>query len=253
MKALKGTSMVALVVALFFTPYWAVAQCYQVGCRTFSTGAPPTASWTAVQTSTGASCPAGNTCSLFSGGSILSTTANTVIVAAAYVATNNTISSIALSGCSGSAGTWTGGSGTGYAVYNATYAGGVALAYNLGNSGGCTTLTVTLASAEPSTWSLAFDEFSRGSGSPVLDTLSSTNTSTSSCTACTGSAFSSLSGSSDLLVQIISDGSSTGNPSSPYVWDSFELLAYALNSIQTTAPTWTQSGGGFLSLGAAFK
>jgi hypothetical protein len=36
MKALKGTSMVALIVALFFTPYWAAAQCYQVGCRTFS-------------------------------------------------------------------------------------------------------------------------------------------------------------------------------------------------------------------------
>jgi hypothetical protein len=28
--------MVALVVALFFTPYMAVAQCYTIGCRTFS-------------------------------------------------------------------------------------------------------------------------------------------------------------------------------------------------------------------------
>jgi hypothetical protein len=36
MKALKGTSMVALVVALFFTPYMAVAQCYTIGCRAFS-------------------------------------------------------------------------------------------------------------------------------------------------------------------------------------------------------------------------
>jgi hypothetical protein len=36
MKALKGTSMVALVIALFFTPYMAVAQCYTIGCRAFS-------------------------------------------------------------------------------------------------------------------------------------------------------------------------------------------------------------------------
>jgi hypothetical protein len=36
MKALKGTSVVALIVALFFTPYWAVAQCYTIGCRSFS-------------------------------------------------------------------------------------------------------------------------------------------------------------------------------------------------------------------------
>jgi hypothetical protein len=39
MKALKGTSMVALVIALFFTPYMAVAQCYTIGCRAFSQSA----------------------------------------------------------------------------------------------------------------------------------------------------------------------------------------------------------------------
>jgi hypothetical protein len=40
MKALKGTSMVALIVALFFTPYMAVAQgCWTIGCRTFTQSA----------------------------------------------------------------------------------------------------------------------------------------------------------------------------------------------------------------------
>ena len=32
----KGNSMVALIVALFFTPYWAVAQSYQIGQRSFA-------------------------------------------------------------------------------------------------------------------------------------------------------------------------------------------------------------------------
>lgn len=46
MKALKGASMVALIVALFFTPYWTVAQCYQIGCRSFAQSAGGSNTWT---------------------------------------------------------------------------------------------------------------------------------------------------------------------------------------------------------------
>jgi hypothetical protein len=189
---------------------------------------------------------------MVSGTNIETPGAGNLITLASYTLDNNTIASVAFAGCSG--GTWTGGSGTHYAVYNATYGGGIAWAYNLGNGGGCTSVTVTMTSAETSSgWTLAYDEWNRGGGSPTFDAFSSTNANTTSCTSCSGSAFSGLTGTSDVLIQVIADGSSTGAPSTPYVWDTDEFIAYALNSTQTTAPTWTQSGGGFLSLGAAFK
>jgi hypothetical protein len=247
MKALKGTSMVALIVALFFTPYMAVAQCYTIGCRSFNQSSVG-ASWSLLQ-SPAQECAAGATCAM----TITSTTASSVGTAAAYLSDSNSISSVSLSGCTGSAGTWTGGTGASYAAFNSSGAEGIAWAYNLGNGGGCTLVTITMTAAETSTWTIVYDEFSRGGGTPAIDALASSNTNSSSCTTCTGSSFTSLSGSSDLLLQVVADGSSTGSPSSPYLWDSNELTAYALNSTQTTAPTWTQSGGPFVTLGAAFK
>jgi hypothetical protein len=239
--------MVALLVALFFTPYMAVAQCYTIGCRSFNQSSAG-ASWSLLQ-GVAQDCAAGSTCAI----EITTTTANSVAVPSAYTADSNSISSVSLSGCTGSAGTWTGGTGASYAAFNSSGAEGIAWAYNLGNGGGCTLVTITMTSAETAAWSASFDEFSRGGGTPAIDALASSNTNSSSCTTCTGSSFTSLSGSSDLLLQVVADGSSTGSPSSPYLWDSNELTAYALNSTQTTAPTWTQSGGPFVSLGAAFR
>jgi hypothetical protein len=129
----------------------------------------------------------------------------------------------------------------------------MAWAYNLGNSGGCISITVNLTSAESGSWSFNTIEFTRSTGTPTLDALASTNTNTSSCTSCTGASFTSLSGASDLIVQVTNTGSGTSSPSSPYVWDTNQFASYALNSIQLTAPTWTQSSGGFQAFGVAFK
>jgi hypothetical protein len=241
--------MVALIVALLFTPYWAGAQGWQIGQRTFSAGAPPTANWTSLQSTISFGCLAGSTCELALSSA---STANSVIVAVIYIPDSETITSLALTGCTGSAGTWTGGSGSNYAAFNSATA-GMATAYNLGNGGGCTGIDVTVSGTPTGGWGFGADEFSRGGGTPVFDALSSTNTNTTSCTSCTGSAFSSLSGTKDLLVQVTNTGSGTGSPSSPYVWDANQFVAYALNSTVTAAPTWTQTSGGFQSLGFGFK
>lgn len=206
------------------------------------------ASWSYIQTAN-RDCTAGSTCTAAIDAP---TTANSVIVFAVYTSASNSITSVSLSGCSGGAGTWTGGSGSSYAAFNSSSA-GMAWIFNLANSGGCTGFTVNLTTAEPGAWGAALDEFSRGSGTPALDALASANLNTTSCTTCTGSSFTSLSGSSDLIVQIANTGSSTSSPSSPYAWDTGSVMAYALNSTATAAPTWTQSSGGFQTFGVAFK
>jgi hypothetical protein len=209
-----------------------------------------TANWTLLQ-SGGQDCTSGTTCTINTG--ISATTANSVFIVSVYADTNISITSTSFAGCTGGSGTWTGnGAGAPYQAYLSAE-GAVMWAYNLGNGGGCSEVDVTLSGAQDSNGFAAISEWSRGGGTPVLDALASTNALTTSCTSCTGSAFSSLSGTEDLLVQVINDGSSTGSPSSPYVWNAEQNTAYALNSTQLTSPTWTQSGGPFVTLGAAFK
>jgi hypothetical protein len=206
----------------------------------------PTASWSFLQSTPGG-CGAGPTCTF----SITATTANSVVVVPVYTATNLTITSATLAGCA-TPGTFTGGSGSSYQAFGSP-PGGLAWGYILGNGGGCTDLSVTMSAADSGNISPSVEEFSRGGGTPVLDTLASTNTNTTSCTSCTGSSFPSLSGTKDLMVQIANTGSGTGNPSSPYAWDHNDITAYVLNSTATAAPTWTQSSGGFETFGVAFK
>jgi hypothetical protein len=183
------------------------------------------------------------------------TTANSVLVLAAYTngPDNVTISSIALTGCTGSIGTWTGGTGTSYHANQSGSPGNMVWAYNITNGGGCNGFTVVVSAAPASGWGVNVDEWTSSNGSATLDALSSTNTNSSSCTSCTGSSFTSLSGTSDLILQITNTGSGTGSPSSPYAWDGNSAFAYVLNSTATAAPTWTQSSGGFQTFGVAFK
>lgn len=246
MKAIKGNSMVALLVALLLIPFTASAQ-WQIGQRSFAQ-APVTASWSFVQ-STGGGCSVGPTCTF----AITPTTANSVIIVPVYTATNLTMTSAVLQGCS-TPGTFTGGSGSSYQAFGSP-PGGTAWGYILGNGGGCTDLLVTMSAADSGNIAPFLLEFSRGGGTPVLDALSTTssNLNTTSCTTCTGSSFTSLSGTKDLIVQVTNTGSGTSSPSSPYVWDPNQFASYALNSIQLTAPTWTQSSGGFQTFGVAFK
>jgi hypothetical protein len=238
-----------LFLAALLFPLLAGAQCYTLGCRAFSsTSTVPGVTWNYVATN-GQSCSAGGSCSpAFSPVS----TANSIVVVTAYVTNGNSITSMSLNGCSSGGGASIGGSGTSYAGGNSVV-GGMAWIYNLGNSGGCTSINLNLASAEAGTWSAYISEFTRSTGTPTLDALASSNTNATACTSCTGSAFSSLSGASDLLVQILDTGTGTGSPSPPYVWDALSIDAYALNSTHLPAPTWTQTSGGFLSFGVAFK
>lgn len=235
-----------VALALLFLPLVSFGQ-WQIGQRSFVVPPSGPATWTYVQTWT-ANCSAGSSCTV----SPNPTIANSVVLPVVFTPDSNTISSASLTGCSSGAGTWTGGSGASYAVFNSPSPGGLIWAYNLGNSGGCNGLTVNLTNPEAGGWELAYVEFTRSSGSPTLDALA-TPAATSSCTTCTGSPFSSLTGTSDLIIQIANTGSGTGNPSSPYTWDVDDIVAYVLNSTATTAPTWSQSSGGFQTFGVAFK
>lgn len=219
---------------------------YTIPQHTGASAAAATASWSFVQSTPGG-CGAGPTCTF----SITPTTANSVIVVPVYTGTNITMTSAALAGCA-TPGTFTGGSGSSYQVFTAGL-GGLAWGYILGNGGGCTDLLVTMSAADSGNIGPSILEFSRGGGTPVLDALASTNTNTSSCTSCTGSSFTSLSGTRDLIVQPANTGSGTGSPSSPYAWDPNDIVAYVLNSTATAAPTWTQTSGGFQTFGVAFK
>lgn len=212
------------------------------------------ATWTGPVQSVGRSAGlAGN--ATYSDSLDVPTTANSVLVFAIYTngTDNVTISSIALTGCTGSIGAWTGGTGTSYHANQSGSPGNMVWAYNITNGGGCTGFTVVVSAAPVAGWGANVDEWTRSTGSATLDALASTNTNSSSCTTCTGSSFTSLSGTSDLIVQIVNTGSGAGSPSSPYSWDADSFAAYVLNSTVTTAPTWTQSSGGFQTFGVAFK
>jgi hypothetical protein len=240
-----------LVLLLSWTALSSSAQTRATGSSRFSGPSILPAvlvSWSFVQSAGGGSCTSGSTTCTFA---LNPTTANSVLAAYFYSSTSLTISSVALTGC-GTTGTWIGGSGSSYQVFGTPSPGNMAWAYNITNGGGCTGATVTL-SGTPGAWEAGTLEFTRSSGAPTLDALATTNTNTSSCTSCTGSSFTSFTGTRDLLIQFVNDGSGTGSPSAPYIWDPDSVLAYALNSTQLTAPTWTQSSGGFQSLGAAFK
>jgi hypothetical protein len=238
--------MVALIVALFFTPYMAVAQCYTIGCRSFTQS-----SGGSSHTFSGpANSDQGNTCS---GASctitIQPTNTNDVLVLVTYTPSNVTISSI--SGC----GTWVTGTNSNFSAYNSV-SGAENAAYLPAATAACGSVTVTMSSAPSGTWDIVTDGFQVSPTSPIaaIDQLAATNTNSSSCTStCTGSSFSGLTGTSDLIVQAVNDGSGASSPSSPYSWDSVQAFAYVLNSTATTAPTWTQTSGGFQTLGFAFK
>lgn len=201
----------------------------------------PAATWSYVQTITPVSCSNGTTCSIAG-----TFTANSVRVISAYAGNN-----VYLTGCTGGGGTWVTGSTANFALYNAT-AGMMAAAYNVGGTGGTATITCTYSGSATSPV-VGMDEFTKSSGTASLDALSSTTVNSTCAGTCTLAAFSSLTGTSDLLVQIIDWGSGVGNPTAPYVWDSQQLDAYALGSRQTAAPTITQSGGGWQALAFAFK
>jgi hypothetical protein len=125
------------------------------------------------------------------------------------------------------------------------------VAYNITGTGGATSITcnfsATLTSPE-----LTVSEWTRSTGAPTLDALAATNINSTSCSgSCSLSSFPTLTGSSDLLVQVLNWGSAS-SPSAPYVFDSLGYSIYALNSTQTTAPTIGNSGY-MQSSGLAFK
>jgi hypothetical protein len=174
--------------------------------------------------------------------------ASTVVMVFVYAPGNEYISSV--TGCSA---TWITGSGSAYAAFNSA-AGSAAVAYALNAATACASVTVTLSAAPSGSWDSITNEYTyTGSGTATIDQLAATNTNTTSCSSCSASGFTGLTGTSDLMVQLINDNTGVSAPSSPYVWDGGDVAIYALNITSGTAPTITQTAGPFQSLGFAFK
>jgi hypothetical protein len=246
MKALKGTSMVALVVALLFTPYMAVAQCYTIGCRAFSQSTPaPT--WAYVDTAFNAACSSASASCTVTG--LTPTTAGSVLVAFLGSAANGVTS---IASASGGGGTWNLCASSGCYVSNLS---GSTLdaAYNITGTGGATSVTVTLGSVAGVSWVAVVDEFTctANCGTNSLDALGAVSDSTTNCTSCTGSSFTGITA-GDLCVSGAFPGGTLSAVSSPYTFDSVGE-AYSLNTPRGTAPTWTQTSGHFSANGMCFK
>jgi hypothetical protein len=242
MKALK-----ALWLALLILPCTALAQCYTIPCVTGAMASNTGSSHTFTY---GLSNDQGNTCS---GASctmpISSTIANSVVALAIYTPSNVTVSSV--SGCSA---TWSTGTSSNYSAYNSAV-GGTNLTLAPSVAAACTSVTVTLSAAPSGNWDIVEDEFTvTGTGPAVVDQLASSNLNSTGCTSCTLSAFTGLTGTSDLLLQAINYGGSGSTVGSPYAFDTNSAFAYLANSTSGTAPVLTQStSSGAASLGVALK
>jgi hypothetical protein len=205
--------------------------------------------WMYVQSQDG-SC-SGTTCTL----TMYPTSAGSVVVPSVInlTASNITISSGTVGG---SAVTLCAASGCNNYVSGSSR--GADMAYIIGAPAGSTAVSLTLSASCASCFP-AVDEWKciAFCGTIALDQYASSNGGSSSCTNCTGSSFTGLTGSSDLLVQLVS-GAGTLTTSSlgllgPYQFDINQDFIYALNSTSTAAPTYVQSAGAFVSVGIAFK
>lgn len=225
-------------------------------------GAVPSSSsptWAFVQAADNFNCSASSTtCSV----TVSATTSGSILVAADYQPSgyNGHIAS-----GSGGGGTWTLCASTGCLASATGDLGAMDLAYNITGTGGATSISLTVSSAPSVAWGLAIDEWkcTANCGAIALDQSSRTATSSSCSSSCTAASFTGLAGTSDLLIQGINVDNSPGTITSPYSLDSTRDFAYALGSVQLTAPTvcqsttggscGTPSAGAFQATAIAFK
>lgn len=205
--------------------------------------------WVFVQTGTNFSCASGTTCAV----SMSATTANSILIA---MVTSATATHVITTSTTGAGGTW-----TVCAACTITISGGpgtASVATNLTGTGGATSITVAINTTTTS-WSAVVGEWkcTANCGDALsIDNGPNVVESTPSCTTtCIGSSLAALTGTSDLIVQIIAyQTPSVPSPGAPYVYDPTNDFAYAENYTTTTAPTLPQATAGPYAVSAiAFK
>lgn len=181
------------------------------------------------------------------------TTANSILIAG-YFGGSNTTNHI--SSGTGAGGTWALCAAS--ACHNNASGGAepLDLAYNLTGTGGSSSITMTISATDSVFEGFVIAEFQCTSncGTIAFDAVSSV-VNNASCTTCTAGSFSSLTGTSDLLFQLVSNNVSTFTTpvSSPYVLDPSGNFIYAAGSVSLTAPTATNLSTAFSSSGLAIK
>lgn len=219
----------------------AFLQIMQMGTVASKAPSTVTPTWAFVQANENFSCATGTTCAV----TLSASTANSILLVGII---DNTVAGHTIASASGGAGTWNLCPASGCA--NTTGNWSFDNAYNLTNTGGATSITVTINSSD-SSWFLYVNEFkcTANCGTIALDKIATPATST--CTSCTGASFSGLT-TGDLLI-MNSDTSSTYSAiSSPYTL--FSSLGYCLSACTGTAPTFTVSPSAvFAAIGISFK
>jgi hypothetical protein len=208
---------------------------------TFTIGSTTAATFTLIQrpqTSNTTCSTTVNTCTL----SIASTgNGHLGVVTVALLAAKNTwVTSVT----DNMGSTWTvpGNTGSGGCyLYNGNY-GTTGCAYNLSLPAGVTSITATWSSAVPEGARFDFREYSYTGGGIALDSIGTTQDSSTPVTTITG-VTPALSGTNDVIVQAFSSGSSHATGVTTYgdanIGDSLYGSADLLNTTSTVPPTWS--------------
>lgn len=238
---MKSWILIVFLLALYAWPQQVITA-----RRRAVSGASPV--WTFVQDATNFACVA-NPCPVtFTS----PTTSGSVIIAAlSSVTGTDTITSVAFAASGG--GTWVLCSSSGCKTSQTTL-GAVDLAYNITGTGGATVINITDAAGNPTFVAAIEIKCTANCGTIALDEIPSSFGNSASCGTCTAAGFTSLTGTSDAIVQFMSYDNTLSAPSGGYILSPSAVFLYHLNSAVGTAPTITQSAAGnFVATGIAIK
>lgn len=211
--------------------------------------------WAFVQSAFDFSCASGTSCTI---SGLASTTAGSVMVVG--LAGTGGVSGVKFTSGSGGGGTWQLCASSG--CFQNAFGDSQDIIYNITGTGGATSVTISYNTTISAVLALGEWKCTANCGTIAVDQLVTAPVQSASCSTCTAAAYTGLTGTSDLMVQLVGIANNPATPSAPYQLDSNLVWIYALNNSSGTAPTVCNSSsssscvadaGSFAATGLAFK